>query len=73
MYNILQEPVSSIENWLSEIGWHYYVALLYGVFFAYYIFTLKCKNCGKKQIWRSNNIFDFRLPNDNCWDCGEKY
>ncbi len=71
IHNILKEPPSSIENWLNETGWHYFLGLGLGVWLFAYALSLNCRKCGAGQVIRSMNILSLRLPQEYCWKCGE--
>ena len=69
IHKLLDKPPTTINNWLAEAGWHYWLALVFGMYLLIYTFTLSCKECGTKQVWRSNNILKWRWPEDKCWKC----
>jgi hypothetical protein len=72
IHKVLDKPPSDIDNWVAEVGWHYWVALIFGMYLIIYMFTLSCKKCGAKQLWRSHNILEWRWPKDKCWNCGDE-
>jgi len=72
IHKALSTPPSNINNWLVEAGWHYWVALAFGFYLLFYIYTLSCKKCGAKQVWRSNNILKWRWPENKCWKCNSE-
>ena len=71
IHKILDKPTSA-EVWVYDAGWHYWVGVAFGMYLLFYMFTLTCKDCGAKQIWRSFNILDWRWPEDKCWKCGKE-
>jgi hypothetical protein len=70
LHNILDKPPSSLENWWLEVGWHYWVALGFGIYIAIYILTLQSHRCGKYQIYRGVPTSEWYCPEDTCWNCG---
>lgn len=72
LHNILDKPPSSLEKWWLEAGWHYWVALGFGIYIAKYILTLKCYYCGKSQIYRGISTSEWYWPEDTCWSCGHE-
>lgn len=41
-----------------------------------YAYSIRCRSCGKGQVFRGFSFFDIRLPTDKCYYCsaplGEK-
>ena len=58
---------------IIESGWHYWVALIYGILLALYILFDKCPKCRKRQIARGIAENDWHWPEDKCWNCGYNY
>ena len=71
IHKVLDKP-TNIETWYLEVGWHYWVALVFGTYVMLYAFTLSCKKCGAKQVWGGINILKYRWPADKCWSCNEE-
>ena len=72
LHMALTEPKVGVDvanTWSVVNEWHFWAGLLFGYYIIYYMFTLACPSCGYKQIWRSNNCMDWRLPDDKCWHC----
>lgn len=67
----LTQPKTGIENNTLSVltEWHFWLGLIFGYYVIYYMFTLACPKCGYKQIWRSHNCWDWRLPEEKCWNC----
>ena len=68
----LTAPKTATNSWVVFYEWHFWVGLLFGYYVIYYMFTLACLKCGSKQIWRSHNCMDWRLPENKCWNCGDE-
>lgn len=69
IHNILEVEPSSMDSWLQEAGWHYWLGLLVGIATVAYAFSLSCSNCGAKQVFRGWSIWDLRWPDTQCWKC----
>ena len=56
----------------SFILWHFVTALSFGVFTISYLASIKCPSvlCKARQVFRGVNVFEFRLPSNNCYKCG---
>lgn len=72
LHVILRKTSTNIDNWVTEAGWHYWLSLLFGIYLIVYAFSISCKKCGARQVFRSISIFDIRWPQDNCWKCNQK-
>ena len=57
------------DTWAVTTEWHFWLGLIFGYYVIYYVYTLACSECGFKQIWRSNNCMDWRMPGAKCWHC----
>ncbi len=68
---IFDSPPKNIQTWYLETGWHYWLAMGFGIYLVYYIINSKCTNCNKPQIYRGINPSEWYWPNDKCWNCGE--
>ena len=68
----LTEPkvgVDAANTWSVVYEWHFWAGLIFGYYVIIYAYTLSCAECGYKQIWRSHNCMDWRMPEDKCWHC----
>lgn len=68
----LTEPkigVNAADTWSALNEWHFWTGLMFGYYVIYYMYSLACPSCGSKQIWRSPNFLDWRMPDDKCWHC----
>ena len=72
VHNVLDSGVTPDQDWWKTAGWHYWLALGFGVFIFAYIFFAKCRNCGKPQIYRGMHPSQWSWPGDICWYCGAK-
>ena len=53
--------------WLS---WTYLLALGLGVLVVAYALSLRCGECGARQVFRGLSFFDIRWPEESCHACG---
>ena len=53
--------------WLS---WSFLLALIYSVLVVLYALSLRCTNCGARQVFRGLSFFDIRWPEEECYSCG---
>lgn len=68
----LTEPkvgIDAANSWSALNEWHFWIGLMFGYYVMFYAYTLACTECGYKQIWRSPNCMDWRMPEDKCWHC----
>ena len=47
----------------------FYPIIILAAILVIYAFSVKCKNCGRRQVFRGYSIFDIRLPKDSCYYC----
>lgn len=50
--------------------WRIILIGFYPVLLGYWLAKLKCESCGADQVLRGLHITEFRLPGNECWNCG---
>jgi hypothetical protein len=70
VHRLLDKPPQSIETWHLEAGWHYWVAMGFGIYLVVYILSSKCPACNKPQVYRGVSPSQWHWPPDRCWNCG---
>ncbi len=69
IHRLLDQPPKNIEAWHLEAGWHYWLAMGFGIYVFYYILSSRCPNCHKPQIYRGAHPSLWYWPPDLCWYC----
>jgi len=47
----------------------FYPALGFGFLIMLYAASIRCKYCGRYQVFRGYSIFSIRLPSEKCYNC----
>jgi DNA-directed RNA polymerase subunit RPC12/RpoP len=48
----------------------YYPNLLWFTLTLAYAGSIRCPQCGRRQVFRGLSVFDLRLPGERCYYCG---
>lgn len=71
LHNLSPNQHNSTNFYLLS-NWTYWLGMSWGIFTMIYAFSLGCKACGTRQVFRGLSILSLRWPEDKCHRCGEK-